>query len=131
EPRTVEVPKVTADNVDGLRKQLQALAEGGADLSATEAANLARDLALASARVAEQAIELANSTRNTMEKASKTVAPGKTSLEDRLHAKLKKRGVPDAAARKMAKKAATRFRRAKRQKITGPPTPAKSASMSS
>src|SRR5205085_6594804 len=108
-------------------------AEGGADLSATEAANLARDLALASARVAEQAIELASttsSTENTMAKAAKAVKPGKASLEDRLHAKLRKRGVPDKAARKMAKKAATRFRRAKRQKITGPPTPAKSASMS-
>lgn len=61
---------------------------------------------------------------NTMAKATKTVSPGKGSVEDRLHRKLVARGIHPTVARKMAKRAAARVIR---EQITGPGTPAAAA----
>lgn len=129
-PRTREVPKVTAENLPKLRKQLEDLTKGGTELSASDSAILARDLALAAARVAERAVELANETGNSMTKTAPTVPADNSSLEDRLHKKLVDKGIKPGRARKLAKSALARVIR---ERITGQSTPAAAApaSMSS
>ena len=117
-PRTVEVPKVSASNIDDLRKQLAAL---GADVEVPEQdrLSLARDLALAAQRLAAGRVDLSRS--GSAAKPAKAV---RKPLEDRLHEKLVARGMSSAKARRFAKRAAARM---KRQRITGPPTPAAAA----
>jgi hypothetical protein len=117
-PRTVEVPKVSAGNIDDLRKQLAAL---GVDVEVPEQdrLSLARDLALAAQRLAAGRVDLSRA--STAAKPAKAV---RKPLEDRLHEKLVARGMSSAKARRFAKRAAARM---KRERITGPPTPAAAA----